>query len=133
MKTSRLFFGPLSSISHTDLLEDIGDNFFTHLFSRRAFQSAPALNIAEKDKAYKISLALPGIRKEDVKLAVEDDILSITHEQNEEEEEKDEDGYLHREFHRSSFKRNIRMPRDGVDVEAIKASYKDGILNSGSS
>ena len=123
---TRPLSGPLSSFFRA--FEDVEDGFLTPFFPRWETQDSPALNIEEDGKAYKVSLALPGIRKEDVTLTVEDNILSIQHDAKEEQEKKDEAGYVHREFCQRSFRRALRLPHDTVAIKDIKAKYKDGIL-----
>ena len=115
---SRRTFSPfLSSI--------FDDDFFPVLTSRTS--SMPAVNIKEDEKSYILELAVPGMDKKDLKIDINEDVLTISSEtKNETEEEKD--GYKRKEFSYSSFCRSFYIP-DNVNRDKIGASYKDGILN----
>ncbi len=87
----------------------------------------PSADIQETDNAYLIKAEIPGVNKEDVKVTVEDGVLTI---RGERKAEKEETG---KKFHRiersyGSFLRSFRMP-EGVDDAAAKAEFKDGMLN----
>jgi HSP20 family protein len=98
------------------------DNFF----NRSNGGTMPAANIAETDKEYSIDLAVPGFKKEDFKVKVDKDILTISAEtKSETSEEKKE--YSRREYNYSSFSRSFRLP-DNVKGDAIGAKYDNGIL-----
>ncbi|HCI55828.1 MAG TPA: Hsp20/alpha crystallin family protein [Bacteroidales bacterium] len=100
--------------------------FFSPLFST-SYSSLPAVNIKEDDKQYTLDVAVPGIDKKDLKIEIEDDILTISSEQKEEKEENRQD-YKRREFSYSSFSRSFTLP-ENVNKEKIEANYKDGILS----
>ncbi|MEP1096589.1 MAG: Hsp20/alpha crystallin family protein [Cyclobacteriaceae bacterium] len=87
----------------------------------------PAANIQEKDAAYVIELAAPGMEKEDFHVDVENGNLCISSEKESETEGK-ENGYSRKEFSYSSFSRSFALP-ENVKEDKIKASYKDGILS----
>ena len=89
-------------------------------------RSLPAINIKETDTAFLMEVAAPGLNKEDFKVEVHNDLLTISSEQ-ETNKESNDDGYTRREFSFSSFQRSFSLP-EGVDSEAINAIYKDGIL-----
>lgn len=86
----------------------------------------PAVNIREDDKKYSLELAVPGIDKKDLKIEVNEDILTISMEQKQENEEEIS-GYKRREYSYSSFCRSFYLPEDS-NRDKIEASYKDGIL-----
>ncbi len=88
--------------------------------------SAPSVNISENTKDYKVSVAAPGLKKEDFKIDVEGNLLTISSEKKEEKEEKDEK-YSRKEYNYSSFSRSFTMP-DGVNKDKIEAKYEDGVL-----
>ena len=109
----------------TDLFETLEKNFFNN--EERFEGTIPAVNIKEDNDKFTLELAAPGMKKDDFHINVEKDVLTISSEREKEKEEKKED-FARREFFYSSFKRSFNLP-DTVDVENIKADYKNGILN----
>jgi len=87
----------------------------------------PAANIIENEKDFNIELAVPGMSKEDFRINIEDDILSISVERIE-SEEKEEKNFTRREFRYDGFNRSFSLP-EVVNQEKIKADYKNGVLN----
>jgi len=86
----------------------------------------PAVNIKELDSQFEIELAVPGMKKDDFEIEVEDGVLSISSTQ--EEEQVNEKGkFTRREFSYSSFRRSFTLP-DSVDPTKIDATYKEGVL-----
>lgn len=88
--------------------------------------SLPAVNIKENAEEFFLEIAVPGMKKSDFNIDVENKILSISSESKEEKEEKEEN-YTRREFGYSSFKRTFTLP-DTIDSDKIGATYKEGIL-----
>ena len=88
--------------------------------------TVPAVNILEEDNEYRIEVIAPGIDKKDVKINLEDDVLTISSERKEENEEK-EKHYMRREFNYTAFSRSFVVPEE-VDAEKISAEHKNGIL-----
>lgn len=86
----------------------------------------PRTDVRETDKEYILDIALPGVRKEDVKVDVKDDILTVAGEKKSEKEEKGKT-WLRRESSYGSFQRCFALP-EGLHTEDVKASYKDGVL-----
>ncbi len=95
-----------------------------NLWSRAA--KMPAVNITEKKDEYQVSLAAPGLKKEDFNIAVDGNMLTISSEKEENKEEKDKK-FTRREYNYSSFSRSFTLPEE-VNVEKIEAKYDDGIL-----
>ena len=87
----------------------------------------PAVNIKENKDEYFLEIAVPGMKKSDFNIDVDNNTLSISSEIKEEHEEKDE-SYTRREFVYSSFKRTFTLP-DTVESDKIKAKYSEGILS----
>lgn len=88
---------------------------------------APSVDISETDSAYLIKGEIPGVKKEDVKVTIQDGMLTIQGERRQEKEEKG------KKFHRiecsyGSFARSFRVPSD-ADENSVKAEFKDGMLN----
>lgn len=86
----------------------------------------PRTDIRETEKEYIIDISLPGVKKEDVKVEVKDDVLTVAGEKNCEKEEKGKN-WLRRESSYGSFVRSFAMP-EGLHTEDVKASCKDGVL-----
>ena len=87
----------------------------------------PSVNITENSNHYNVSLAVPGLKKEDFKIDIDGNMLTISSEKEEKKEEKDEK-YTRKEYSYSSFSRSFTLPQD-VKQDAIDAKYEDGILN----
>ena len=87
---------------------------------------APAVNIQEDEKQFKLEVAVPGMKKDDFKINLDNQVLTISKEEKEQKEEK-KDNYTRREFVYNSFSRSFRLPKT-ILVDKIKADYKDGIL-----
>lgn len=102
------------------------DDFFTPVPATRS-TNMPAVNIREDDKNYFLELAVPGMDKNDLRIDVDEDVLTISSERKSEHEER-QDGYTRKEFSYSSFARSFYIP-ENVNKENINASYKDGILS----
>lgn len=87
------------------------------------------VNLRETDTSYEMSIVAPGLRKEDFKLNVTNDLLTISYEQKEEQnEENKERGWLRKEYKMQSFSRSFNLD-DSVDVNKVSASYDNGILH----
>lgn len=96
------------------------------LFSSEFSGTVPAVNIKEDSEKYEITVAAPGLNKDDFRVNVKDNTLTISSEKEDEKEDKDE-GYTRKEFHYSSFNRTFTLP-DSVMQDKIQASYENGIL-----
>lgn len=88
--------------------------------------SLPAVNIRQDENSFEVEVAAPGLSKEDFKVQVENDVLTIS---SEKENENQDRGYTRREFGYGSFKRTFTLPENQVDVEKVNASYNNGILH----
>ena len=100
------------------------DDFLPTLTSRAS--TMPAVNIREDEKNYPLELAVPGIDKKDLKIDINEDVLTISSETKNETEESN-DGYKRKEFSYSSFCRSFYIP-ENADRDNIEANYKDGVL-----
>jgi HSP20 family protein len=87
---------------------------------------APAVNVSENDEAYKVSVELAGLSKDDVDVSVQEGRLTITGEKKEETKDEDEN-YIRTERSYGSFSRSIPLPSH-VDEDAVSAKFKDGVL-----
>lgn len=106
-------------------LFNVSDEFFTDFFKGN---SVPAANIVENDREFRVELSVPGFDKNDFKVVVEKNILTVSANKESKKEEKDEnEKMLRREFYSSSFSRSFVLP-ENVDAENIGAEQKDGVL-----
>ncbi|MEO0230510.1 MAG: Hsp20/alpha crystallin family protein [candidate division WOR-3 bacterium] len=119
-------FKEISSLR--DEIDRLFDSFFgrqTSIASTEGFW-VPAIDVEETENDYIVKAELPGLKKEDIKLCVTDDSLTISGERKMEKEEKGKT-YHRIEMNYGRFERTIRFPSEVVPDKA-KASYKDGIL-----
>jgi HSP20 family protein len=86
----------------------------------------PRLDVLDDDKAFRVTVELPGLTDKDVAVTVDDSTLTIRGEKKEEKEKKDKDVYR-RERAYGSFRRTIELPGE-VDAAKIEAKFKDGVL-----
>jgi HSP20 family protein len=116
-------------------LRDLNKRFFTLSSAFPTFENEletsfssfiPVMNTREGDYAYHIDIDLPGVKKEDIKVDVENNVLKISGERNFKKEVKEED-YYKMETSFGKFQRNFTLPNN-VDSENIDASCSDGVL-----
>jgi HSP20 family protein len=93
-----------------------------------ANSTLPAVNIRETEDSYEVEMAAPGMKKEDFRIELDNNILTISSEKTEEHEENGKEKYSRKEFSYQSFQRSFNLPKEVVDEEKIKAHYKDGVL-----
>ena len=110
----------LDDIFNRDLPSVFTSNFNTGI-------TLPKVNIIETADAFIVEMAVPGLKKSDFDINIDNELLSISTETKEENEQR-EVNYTRREFGYSSFKRTFTLP-ESVNDEKINASYKEGILS----
>ncbi len=93
---------------------------------RRNMVYLPALDIYEDEDKIVIEADIPGVKKEDIKISVEDNVLTIKAEKKKEEKVKEKD-VVYEEIAYGMYAREIDLPHT-VDTEKIEAEYKDGVL-----
>jgi HSP20 family protein len=114
--------------SVNSLFDTFFDRPMTDFFSDSALiRQIPAVNIRETDTNYQVELAAPGLKKDDFKISLYKDLLTISAELTSESND-DQNGYTRREFSYSNFKRSFSLP-EKADKESIKAGYENGILS----
>lgn len=103
------------------------DAFFSPVLAESDLQRfTPACEVTEAKDRYSISLDLPGIAKDEIKVEVEDGVLKVSgHRKSESEEEKD--GVIRSERSYGEFIRSFSLP-DSIDAQKINATHKDGVL-----
>lgn len=114
------------------LLNDFfADDFFRSPFMpwRSEVATLPSVNIKETPEAFQIQVAAPGMKRDDFKVELDNNILSISSEQQAQNEENNQDNYMRREFSYQAFERNFTLPADQIEGNKIEARYVDGILS----
>jgi HSP20 family protein len=91
-----------------------------------ATEWAPAIDALTKDSDVVIRVELPGVKQEDVDISLHDNVLTISGERSDEQEEE-RGGYHIRERRYGSFRRSVALP-EGIDESKISARYEDGVL-----
>ncbi len=125
-ESTNLGFTTLPSLS-TWVDDILNNNFGSEFLSNfNTGISLPAVNVMEHDDDYIVEMAIPGLKKSDFDISLDNQILSISAETKEEKEE-DNKNYTRREFGYSSFKRTFRLPKT-VEIDKISAKYNEGIL-----
>ena len=111
-------------------LPSIFNDFFDNDWMVKANATAPAINVFETEKEYKVELAAPGMTKEDFNVHIdeENNLVISMEKKTENKEEKKEGRYLRREFSYSKFQQTMIFP-DDVDKEKISAQVENGVLN----
>ncbi len=109
------------------------DNFFRryaagvgHPWRDESGSWTPVANITETDKEYLIRAELPEVKKEDVKVSMENGVITISGERKQEKEEKKENEIRIESFY-GTFSRSFALP-DNIDEKSISAESKDGVL-----
>jgi HSP20 family protein len=102
------------------------DRMFEDLAEDRPRTWTPAMDVVRDGGNLVIRADIPGIKPEEVKIAVEDDILTVSGEHEEHKEEKDKE-FLRRERRYGSFSRSMALP-PGVEAKKIKAKTHDGVV-----
>jgi HSP20 family protein len=123
-----LIYKPRTNSPFLDLVNDFFDlkGDFSTLQSVFDYTPVVKTNIQELDDKYLLELTLAGFNKEDIKIDINGDILSVSADIKDDKEEKEET-YCMRQFKKSSFKKSYQIPKD-ADMNKIDAEFKDGIL-----
>lgn len=128
--------GNENSLQQKDAFGSLIDHFFDGWDLSPAFfgkqndiseKLVPMMNISERESAYEVEMELPGVKKEDIKLDINDNILTIKGEKKGFSEEK-KDEYHRIERTHGSFQRSVRLPAD-IDMENVSAKIDHGVLH----
>lgn len=106
-----------------DPFDALWDSFFDNVMDRSALGFRT--DVKEQDDKYIIDAELPGMKKEDIEVEMDDNYLTISA-NNEEYEEKEEAGYIRRERRKGSYCRSFYI--ENIKDDEIEAEYNDGIL-----
>jgi HSP20 family protein len=114
------------------LLNDFfADDWFNSTLAnwRPAGTTLPAVNLKETNDEFVVEVAAPGMKRDDFKVELDNQMLTISSERETNKEDKDADGnYTRREFSYQSFQRSFALPVGKIDGDRIAARYTDGIL-----
>lgn len=116
-----------------------GLNLFDDFFSRDVWNwnqdnnsstntTIPLVNIKETNEHFEVEMAAPGMSRNDFKVELDGNVLTITSEKQEENEEKEGERFTRREFSYQSFRRSFQLPKEVVDADKIEAKYENGVL-----
>lgn len=121
-------FNPAKNTSSVNpWFADVFESVFNDsLLTDRLVSRVPAVNIAETDGDFQIELAVPGLKKEDFKINIDKNVLSISAEKKNESTKEDKK-YSKREYSYTSFVRSFTLP-ETIDQSKVDAAYSDGIL-----
>ena len=114
--------------------------FFDDFFNRNLFNwentnfsvtntTIPAVNIKETPENYEVEVAAPGMSKNDFKVELDGNALTISSERTNQKEENENERYACREFSYQSFQRTFTLQKNVVDVDKIQAKYENGLLH----
>lgn len=121
------FGHPVKRNGLNPLFTDVFESVFNDSFATRSLAKTPAVNIAETANEFHIELAAPGLKKDDFKIALEKNVLSVSVEKAIETAD-DTKKYNKREYSFNSFVRSFTLP-ESADHAKIDAAYEDGVLN----
>jgi HSP20 family protein len=117
--------------SLTSLIEDFFNrDLADSMLARNYSATLPAVNIRETNEDYLIEVAAPGMKREEFKVELDNNVLTISSQREQKHEEQAEnENYARREFNYQSFQRSFTLPENKVQGEKITARYTDGILH----
>lgn len=122
----RSISGLVNTLLNSDFPRFFRDDFFNDSWTRS--EALVPVNIKEEEKSFILEIVAPGLSKDKFSIQVNDDVLAISFENKEREEEKSESGkWIRTEYKTRSFKRSFNLG-EKVDVEQITAKYENGVL-----
>ncbi len=105
-------------------LSNWGNSNFSHTNT-----TIPAVNIKETTENYEVEVAAPGMTKNDFKVELDGNTLTISSEKTNRREENEGERYARKEFSYQSFQRTFTLHKDVVDIDKIQAKYENGLLH----
>jgi len=128
VRTNGNSFSSIPSLLNEFFLDDWFDSSARNWRSEGA--TLPSVNVRETNDDFLIEVAAPGMNRDDFKVELDNNILSISSEVQNNTESSDKNGqYNRREFNYRSFQRSFSLPENKVECGKISAKYKDGILH----
>ena len=119
---------PIRKYNNQNWIPSIFNDFFDNDWMVKANATAPAINVIESDKDYKVEVAAPGMTKEDFNIHLSEDnelVISMEKKNETKEEDKGNKKYLRREFSYSKFQQALILP-DDVEKDKINANVTSG-------
>jgi HSP20 family protein len=127
VRTNGNLFPAIPSLLNDFFTDDWFDSSLANW--RSSGTTLPAVNVRETNDEFRIEVAAPGMRRDDFKVELDNNVLTISSQREDNREEKQKDGsYTRREFSYQSFQRSFTLPESKVEGEKIAARYVDGIL-----
>lgn len=123
----------MANLTRTNLMDEFFNDFGKGFFVRPvAFPAETQLemkiDVKEDDKSFTVKADIPGVKKEDIQVDLDDDVVSIRAEAKKEKEEKKDEKVVYSERSYGMVSRSFTLP-SGVDEKGAKAEYKDGVLS----
>ena len=121
---------PMRKYNNQNWIPSIFNDFFDNDWMVKANATAPAINVIESDKDYKVEVAAPGMTKNDFNIHLSEDnelVISMEKKNETKEEDKENKKYPRREFSYTQFQQALVLP-DDVDKDKINANVSDGVL-----
>jgi len=111
-----------------ELFNDFGKGFFVRPFAYpQDAELAIKIDVKEDGKSYTVKADVPGVRKEDIQIDIDDDVVTLRAETKKEKEEKKDEKVVYSERRYGMVSRSFSLPSD-VDARSASAEYKDGVL-----
>lgn len=111
------------------LMKDLFDVPVVPTLSSRSVSQLPAVNIVANEDSFVVEMAAPGLKRDQIKVELDNDLLTIAYQEESNKEEKSErPHYVLREFNSHSFSRRFTLPEGVINEEGVAASYEDGVL-----
>ena len=127
VRTNGNLFPAIPSLLNDFFTDDWFDSSLANW--RSSGTTLPAVNVRETNDEFRIEVAAPGMKRDDFKVELDNNVLIISSQREDSREEKDNNGdYTRREFSYQSFQRSFTLPDGKVEGDKIAASYVDGIL-----
>ncbi|MBP0050055.1 Hsp20/alpha crystallin family protein [Marinobacterium sp. AK62] len=104
------------------------NDFFRPLATRSNGDKVAAIDVHETDAAYTVNVDMPGVKKEDIKLSLENGVLTVKGETRKEDKEEKDGKLIRQERHVGQFIRQLSVGSD-VDAQSVSAAFNDGVLS----
>jgi len=121
------FSGMVEKIFQNNVNRLFDDDFWG--FTNLSHNVGVPVNVRETDKSYELELVAPGLKKEDFKINLQGEMLTVSFEhQDEQTQQSKEEDWLRKEYQKRSFTRSFNLD-ESIDVQRLGATYTDGILH----